>query len=91
MKKIASLLLCAMLVFFLYACGCQMTQEDTTPTTAPTTVTTLPTTLPTTAPTTLPTTEATLPDPTLDTLLPDSELMDTGESGKDHLIDETKG
>ena len=42
MKKIASLLLGAMLILSLCACGCERSDSQTTPTTAPTTDTILP-------------------------------------------------
>ena len=89
MKKFASLLLGAALVLSLCACGCSTMDSQTTPTTAPNTEsTTLPTTS-TTQPSTSPTTDTVLPDlpnPTMDsTMLPDSGLLDTGESTQEHM------
>ncbi len=88
MKKFASLLLGAVLVLSLCACGCSTMDSQTTPTTAPTTATTVPPTTSTTVPSTTPTTDTTLTDPTMDsTLLPDSGLLDTSESTQEHLGD----
>lgn len=85
MKKFASLLLGAALVLSLCACGCSTMDSQTTPTTAPTTATTTQPTTSTTKPSTTPTTDTMLPDPTMDSLLPDSGLLDTSESTQEHL------
>ena len=84
MKKLFSITLALVLIFALTACGCQA-QDKTPATTAPTTV---PTTVPTTAPTTEPTLASTVPsmDPTLETNIPDpsvdTSMPDNGSSGE---------
>ena len=90
MKKLFTIALTLVLTFSLAACGCEAqktTPATTAPTKAPTTApTTTPTTAPTTAPTTVPTTippmdptlETNIPDPSVDTSMPDvTEFMPT--------------
>ena len=76
MKKFSFIVLMLMLVMTFAACRSKKPNETTIPTTSmPTQATTAPTTMPTTAPTTRPTTEPTIetniPDPNVDTSMPD--------------------
>ena len=78
MKKYASIAL--VLVLTLSLCACGRKDKQTTPTTIPTTTTT--------GPSTTVTEDTILPDimdPTMDSLLPDSGLLDTSESTQEHL------
>ena len=74
MKKFASIALIAALVLSLCACGRKNKPTE------PTTTTTVPPTTYATIPSIPATTEIILPDPTLDSLFPDSGLLDTSEN-----------
>ena len=82
MKKIALFIMGAVMTLSLCACACNNTAPATTPTT--TAPTTRPTTVPTTAPPTMPTEtftvpipETNIPDPSVDTSLPEGTMNDT--------------
>ncbi len=86
MKKYVSIAL--VLVLTLSLCACGRKDKQTQPTTEPTTATTVPPTTYDTVPNTTATTDTILPDfsdPTMDSIMPDSGLLDTSESTQEHL------
>ena len=99
MKKLFTIACALVITFSLAACGCQA--KETTPvTTVPTTVpaTTAPTSAPTTVPTTTPpmdpSMETNIPDPDVDTSMPDMTDATAGssdESYQDHTENSVTG
>ena len=79
MKKFGLFVLSFVLVLSLAACGCQRSDVKPTETMPPTTPPTQPSTVPTTMPTIPemdPTLETNIPDPDINTTIPDNEIMD---------------